>query len=431
MTALAVTAQVWTVPGNAKELERLRQRGGEQLLPRPALLCVNYSEAAGLLGAAPLTTRDAVEQAAKTLRTWACQAVVITGIDNENYADTPHARGWLGLPGLAAPPVSDTGTVFADTAATALAGGFVAMEAIILAKMATTDALRRPDAAGGLQPRADFAQHISNLPHFSLAQSTSVKGFAALSDPDLGLYAVVDSAAWVERVVAAGVRTVQLRIKMTPTLVASRTFGVALPLSTEHGAELAWGGPAPLDAEALRLEIRASIATAVAAGAQLFINDHWQLAIDEGAYGVHLGQEDLHLADLGAIRQAGLRLGISSHAYWEVCRAWALQPSYIACGPIHPTQAKAMPWIAQGNDNLAYWCTLLPTPVVAIAGMNLVRTEQAAQCGVAGVAVISAITAADCPEEAIRQLQEAIQRGKSGHRATAPVLPKPTLLPTL
>ena len=226
-------------------------------------------------------------------------------------------------------------------------------------------------------------------------------------------------------------RLVVLDCDMAPTLVASRAFGVALPLSTEHGAELAWGGPAPLDAEALRLEIRASIAAAIAAGAQLFINDHWQLAIDEGAYGVHLGQEDLHLADLAAMKKAGLRLGISSHAYWEVCRAWALQPSYIACGPIHPTQAKAMPWIAQGNDNLAYWCTLLPTPVVAIAGMNLVRTEQAAQCGVAGVAVISAITAADFPEEAIRQLQEAIQRGKSGQRATAPVLPKPTLLPTL
>ncbi len=162
-------------------------------------------------------------------------------------------------------------------------------------------------------------------------------------------------------------------------------------------------------------------------GAQLFINDHWQIAIDEGAYGVHLGQEDLQTADLAGIAQAGLRLGISSHAYWEVCRAWALRPSYIACGPIHPTQAKAMPWIAQGNGNLAYWCKLLPTPVVGIAGMDVVRAEQALQCGVAGVAVISAITSAGLPEMAIAQLQQAVRHGKIQPPIAAPFLPKSTL----
>ena len=428
MTALAITAQVWTVPGNAKEIERLMQTGHDPLPPGPALLCVNRNEAAALLSVPALTTFDAVELAASALRARICRAIVITGDDGRDYADTPQASGWLSLPAHATQPDTPTYTDahFATSAAATLASGFIAMEAIILAKMARTDVLRQPDAAAGLQPRADFAQQISNLPHFSLAPPTSVTGFAALSDPDLGLYAVVDSAAWVERVVAAGVRTVQLRIKMTPTFVASRTVP---PLSPEHGVELAWGGPVPLDAEALRLEIRASIAAAVAAGAQLFINDHWQLAIEEGAYGVHLGQEDLHLADLAGIKKAGLRLGISSHAYWEVCRAWALQPSYIACGPIHPTQAKAMPWIPQGNDNLAYWCTLLPTPVVAIAGMDLRRTEQAAQCGAAGVAVISAITAAASPETAIAQLQQAVRRGKSLPPVTAPLLPKSTLSP--
>ncbi|MDP2819738.1 MAG: thiamine phosphate synthase [Polaromonas sp.] len=404
MTDPANTAQVWTMPGHAKELERLRQTCKERLLPDPALLCVNRSEAAALLGMAPLATRDTVEQAAKALRAWACQAVVITGGDDADYADTPHASGWLDLPGLAAPPSTDTGTVFATSAAAALARGFVAIEAIILAKMARADALRHGAAADPLQPRADFAQHSGNLPHFNLPVSTTVSGFAALSNADLGLYAVVDSAAWVERVVAAGVHTVQLRIK-----------DAERPEQREH----------------VRQQVRQSIAAAVAAGAQLFINDHWHIAIEEGAYGVHLGQEDLHIADLAAIAKAGLRLGISTHAYWEVCRAWALQPSYIACGPIHPTQAKAMPWIPQGNDNLAYWCKLLPTPVVGIAGMDVARTEQAAQCGVAGVAVISAITAAASPETAITQLQQAVQRGKSRPPSAAPLLPKSTLSPTV
>jgi thiamine-phosphate diphosphorylase len=171
------------------------------------------------------------------------------------------------------------------------------------------------------------------------------------------------------------------------------------------------------------------VAAARAAGAQLFINDHWQLALDEGAYGIHLGQEDLATADLDAISRAGVRLGVSTHAYWEVCRAWAIRPSYIACGPIHPTSAKAMPWIPQGNANLAYWCALLPLPVVGIAGMNEERARQAAHCGAAGVAVISALTASDDPQAMAARLQQAIASGGALPRTQPPALPASTLAP--
>jgi len=399
----ANTPSVWTFAGNAKDIQGLLA-GSARDLPRAALLCLNRSEAATLLGMAALDSLEAVTQAAARLRAAVGEAVVITG-DEADYADMPQARGWLGPSAATGHPKShpDAGAVFANAAAQALEKGFVAMEAIVLACMARNDALSQHTDAGPLQPRADFAQRSANLPFFSLPQATSVSGFTALSDPDLGLYAVVDSAAWVARVVAAGVRTVQLRIK---------------------------DAEGPEHRDFVRQQIRDSIHATTAAGAQLFINDHWQLAIEESAYGVHLGQEDLHIADLAAIARAGLRLGISTHAYWEVCRAWALRPSYIACGPIHPTQAKAMPWIPQGNNNLAYWCALLPTPVVGIAGMDVARTEQAARAGAAGVAVISAITAAASPEAAIVQLQQAVQRGRSQPRVTAPLLPQPTLLPT-
>ena len=91
-----------------------------------------------------------------------------------------------------------------------------------------------------------------------------------------------------------------------------------------------------------------------------------------------------------------------------------LRPSYIACGPIHPTGAKAMPWIPQGNANLAYWCALLPLPVVAIGGMDVARASQAMRCGAAGVAVISAITAAASPETAIAELSAGNSTNRSG-----------------
>jgi hydroxymethylpyrimidine kinase/phosphomethylpyrimidine kinase/thiamine-phosphate diphosphorylase len=375
------------------------------LLPRATLISPNRSEAAALLGGAALHSRHDVEQAASALLALGCKAVVITGGDeagdrSEDYAATPQASGWLSLPRVVTPHHHGTGCVLAASMAAAMARGFVEIEAIILAKMATTHALRHGygagRGAGPVHPGARFALAHENLPTLRMAGQAWGSAFAKLSEPDLGLYAIVGSAVWVQRVLDAGVRTVQLRIK-----------------DSKHPS--------------LRHEVRASIAAAKAVNAQLFINDHWALAIEEGAYGVHLGQEDLERADLDAIARAGLRLGLSTHSYWEVCRAWALQPSYIACGPIHPTRAKRMPWIVQGNDNLAYWCALLPLPVVAIAGMDGPRAAQAMQCGAAGVAVISAITGALSPEAEIARLAQALQAGRLLPRRASPELPRSTL----
>lgn len=122
----------------------------------------------------------------------------------------------------------------------------------------------------------------------------------------LKFYAVVPNADWVIRMINAGANTVQLRCK-------------------------------DLSGKDLYNEISRCVNAAQSTNTQLFINDHWQATIDAGAYGVHLGQEDLDTADLSAIRQAGLRLGISTHSDAELARALALQPSYVACGAIFPT----------------------------------------------------------------------------------------------
>ena len=405
----------------------------DELLPRADVITPNRAEAALLLNQAPLNDASAVEQAAQSLQALGCKTVIITGgdaqgLNSEDYCQSPQAQGWLRLPRVNTPHNHGTGCVFASSVAAAMARGFVGMEALVVAKMATTHALRHAYAAGQgagpVRPRSDFAQQLENLPTFSLPSAsiqTQPLRFAPLSDADLGLYAVVDSADWVQRVLAAGVKTVQLRIKMTPTLVASRT---ALP---PEGALSVRGGPSPIDTR-IREEIRASIKHAKAANAQLFINDHWQLAIEEGAYGVHLGQEDFHVADLQAIAQAGLRLGLSTHCYWEVCRAWALQPSYIACGPVYATQSKDMPWQPQGTYNVAYWSALLPLPLVAIGGVNVERASESRKAGAVGVAVISAITAAASPEGAIMALNQSLEQADAAKtRIIAPKLPNSTL----
>ena len=147
-------------------------------------------------------------------------------------------------------------------------------------------------------------------------------------------------------------------------------------------------------------EIVRCVKAAQGSQTQLFINDHWQAAIDAGAYGVHLGQEDLDTADLSAIRQAGLRLGISTHSDAELARALALQPSYVACGAIFPTTTKKMPTAPQGLERLRHYVKQAgKTPTVAIGGIDLSNAQAVLNCGVSSLAVVRAVTNAQIPNK--------------------------------
>ncbi|MBD2811673.1 thiamine phosphate synthase [Xenorhabdus sp. Vera] len=180
----------------------------------------------------------------------------------------------------------------------------------------------------------------------------------------LGLYPVVDSLIWIERLLKAGVRTLQLRIKDQPEKQVEKDIQTAITLGRHYNA-------------------------------RLFINDYWRLAIKHQAYGVHLGQEDLDIADLNAIRQVGLRLGISTHDQQELARAKALRPSYIALGHIFPTTTKEMLSSPQGLDALKHQVEITPEyPTVAIGGISLERVPDVVATGVGGVALVSAITKA-------------------------------------
>ncbi|RZJ24112.1 MAG: thiamine phosphate synthase, partial [Haliea sp.] len=138
--------------------------------------------------------------------------------------------------------------------------------------------------------------------------------------------------------------------------------------------------------------------------AQVFINDHWRVALEAGAYGIHLGQEDLDAlpaADLQTLRDAGIRLGLSTHTPDELARAKAARPSYLAIGPVYPTTLKVMPYEPVGLERLKAWAaSAAPYPVVAIGGISLERMPGVLACGVDGVAVVSAVTLADDPRQA-------------------------------
>lgn len=186
-------------------------------------------------------------------------------------------------------------------------------------------------------------------------------------------YPIVDSAAWIDRIVPLGVRLVQLRIK------------------DRSPAEL-------------RAQIRAAEATCLANDCLLVVNDYWQLAIEEGCRFVHLGQEDLADADVGSIRRAGLGLGLSSHDGEELETALAVSPDYIALGPVYPTILKKMKWAPQGLEKLGDWKRRIgDIPLVAIGGMSVERAAGAFAAGADIVSVVTDITLNQDPEDRVRQ----------------------------
>ena len=197
----------------------------------------------------------------------------------------------------------------------------------------------------------------------------------------LGLYAVLPSAHWVGRMAQAGVPTLQLRFK-----------------SANH--------------RAVGQEVRAAVDAVKGSSSLLFINDHWQAAIDAGAYGVHLGQEDLYAtgsANLSAIRSAGLRLGLSSHGYAEMLMADRVSPSYVAIGAVYATTLKRMVTPPQGPGRLAAYASLLRDyPLVAIGGIDEARFDEVLPSGVGSIAVVRAIVASTAPEDTAKRLLQRI-----------------------
>lgn len=388
----------------------------DELLPRATVVTPNRREAGALLGDADPAGLGAVPPLARGLRALGAGAVCITGGDSDDregrvldWLDSPHAAGWLASPRIATAHHHGTGCTFASSIAAALALGFVAADAAVLAKMATAHALRHAHAAGAgagpVMARPGFGRDPSLLPLLSWSEAPTFALPRPAVGRRLGLYAVVDSAERAQRVLDAGIRTLQLRIKAPPA------------------ADGEWHA-------SLREEVRRGVQASRAAGAELFVNDHWRLAAELGASGVHVGQEDLlALGDAGrtGLAGSGLDLGISSHSLWELCRARALAPRYIACGPVWPTLTKLMPWRAQGLGNLRWWQHMAGTPVVAIGGiLSAEQVRLAAACGVDGVCVVRGL--GPDPEQVVPGFQPAFaHQGVDGPEIDLPCLPTSSL----
>ncbi|MEM1007137.1 MAG: thiamine phosphate synthase [Pseudomonadota bacterium] len=185
-------------------------------------------------------------------------------------------------------------------------------------------------------------------------------------------YPIFDHFDWLRRMLPLGVKLVQLRIKDQPGSVVRDQIAQSLDLCRHHGAVLV-------------------------------VNDYWQAAIEAGCDWIHLGQEDLDEADLKAIRQAGLKLGVSTHDDDELERVLAMDPDYVALGPVYPTILKKMKWEQQGLPRVTEWKGRVGNiPLVGIGGMSVERAPGVLEAGADIVSVVTDITLNADPEARVR-----------------------------
>jgi hydroxymethylpyrimidine kinase/phosphomethylpyrimidine kinase/thiamine-phosphate diphosphorylase len=338
----------------------------EQLLPEITLLTPNTVELS------QLTQQDDQIEASQYLLSTGLNGCLVKGghADSKWATDyfIDHSHSFYCYAYKQAKNVRGTGCVLAASIASNMAMNHDIRDAIVLAKAYLTRGIREAKKIGPYSTIAHSSDNfdLQDMPKLAYAKAFVGQQFNFPSCPQrLGIYPVVDSSDWIKKLTGEGIKTIQLRIKNATEEQKHSEIQQAINYCDD------------------------SIA--------LFVNDYWKIAIEHQAYGIHLGQEDLHDAKLIEIEQAGLRLGVSTHSYWELARALAINPSYIALGPVFETTSKIMPWTPQGVERVKQWSRLLGDayPLVAIGGINQDRAEQLHKTGVGSVAMISAITEAE------------------------------------
>ena len=309
----------------------------------------------------------ALQAAAQALLQCGARAVLLKGghIAGEfcqDYFSDGRQSFWLTSERQLVRHTHGTGCTLASAIAAARALGHSLAEALVIAKAYLNQGLRCGEDLGqghGSLAHLGWPAAPEDLPWLTgTAEAGQIRPhFRDCGPQPLGLYPLVERAAWLEKLVPLGVTTVQLRAKDLAGAALEKEVVTAIDYARRHAV-------------------------------RLFINDAWELALKHGAYGVHLGQEDLAGVEVSALARGGLRLGISTHDYAELAGAAALRPSYIAIGPVFATATKALAYPPLGVAGFQRLAQLAPAPVVAIGALTPERVPGLRAAGAGGFAVI-------------------------------------------
>lgn len=356
--------------------DQFRSQDIDVLLSEVDLITPNLSEASALTGIRIESHKD-IELAAKTLIQRGANAVLIKGghsVDDnpeqeycQDYFLSAQTAFWLQNERQRQNNNHGTGCTLASAIAANLAHGKDLHQALILANSFIQQSLRlavQQGAGAGPVWQWPPQNNGADFPRLSLTPKVSKLIFEPARNP--GIYAIVDSLQWGKDCIAAGVDTLQWRVK-NPSEQAFQQLAELIDYCRQHDCPL-------------------------------YINDHWQMAIELKAYGVHLGQEDLQCETLlqqGLTRMAaqGMRLGISCHNEVEIARARHFNPSYLAFGPVFPARSKQVDHPCLGTAQLHEWVRRWQTqlPLTCIGGIDPHNLNEIMATGIQSVAVISAL----------------------------------------
>jgi hydroxymethylpyrimidine kinase/phosphomethylpyrimidine kinase/thiamine-phosphate diphosphorylase len=339
-----------------------------KLVPHVNMITPNLPEAERLTGRS-IRGPDEVRAAADALLQAGVKCVLMKGGHaggsvSRDFWTNGKQTAWLVSPRLDTRHTHGGGCTLSSAIAAGRALGLGGLDASVLAKAYVNQGLRLAVPIGGGRgpvAHSGWPADPADMPWITSDACDRSDESDRLRFPDpglLGLYPIVDRADWIERLLPLGVDMIQLRVK-------------------------------DLQGSELEKEIQRGVAIAQRHGARLYVNDHWRLALRFGAYGVHLGQDDLPGVDLAALHGAGLRLGLSTHGLAEIARALAVFPSYLAIGTLFESPSKTFAHKPLGLDVFRKLRPLAPVPVVAIGGITLERAAEVRAAGAEGLAVIS------------------------------------------
>tara|TARA_B100000315_G_scaffold259295_1_gene314769 strand:+ start:4843 stop:5520 length:678 start_codon:yes stop_codon:yes gene_type:complete len=154
-------------------------------------------------------------------------------------------------------------------------------------------------------------------------------------------------------------------------------------------------------------------------GATFIINDFSDIALAVDADGVHLGQDDIPLADARNILGTNRIIGISTHSIEQAVKAEKGGANYIGFGPIYHTKTKDIGHMPLGPNATQTLSSLVSIPIFGIGGINLTRIAELRSAGLSGIAVLSAILRAPDVGVAVQRFILEWQTQESGRVAVS------------
>jgi len=282
-------------------------------------------------------------------------------------------------------PLSGANESYRAMLLTALAVGYPMQDAITLARAYACSIMRGFHDCHSGWPVANDDFPIPLCLSEKVAFDLGVKSdlgdlppFPKLHESSFGLYPIVDDVETAIRLLQLGVKFIQLRLNKLVETEAEEAVVRVIDESLKYQAHV-------------------------------FIRGQWQLAIKHHAYGVHLTQAELPTADLSLIQDAGLCLGLSTHGYYEIIRAMAIKPSYIAIGHVFPDATEKSAPEALGLNYLALYQELVEDfPTVAVGGITQDNAYRVWRTGVDAFAVTRAIENSTDLEKTIAEFNQVV-----------------------